>query len=221
MSERQGQRIDAAVGVILRHGTEKEPCMSRGISAHGMAVGTTKRWPVGTAIELEIVHDSVRVKTRARIASHNKAGLGLEFLDESPEFHAQIEKLLAKFIPLQQGGARIALPAQFSGVRFIWSLPEEIDPPKWWKSRLKKAQLIDLSLDGAGIACKKPPDVGQKVLVVLALADSDEKDPNANLQCDATVVRHTERGFAVQFASPSLAFRKLVSDIRKMVREGA
>jgi hypothetical protein len=218
MTERANQRFDISVGTIVRHEGKNEPCLSLTLSTTGMSVSTQKRWPIGTPVEVEIVHESVRMKSAARVANHTKSGVGLQFVDMSQEFELKLAALLAKYVPAQQGRVNVAADRQEGVVE--WEAPEGEEVKRsWWKAKRTKTRLIDLSLDGAAIVGKKPPEVGAQILVTLHPPKSHDL-PDAEVQSLAKVVRHTARGFAVQFVTPSQAFRRAVSEIRKAARSG-
>ncbi|MBC7792520.1 MAG: PilZ domain-containing protein, partial [Clostridia bacterium] len=99
MSERSSQRYDISVGVIVRWEGKSEPCLSRTLSKGGVSVGTQKRWPVGTVVDVEMVHEKTRLRTTARVANANPTTVGLEFYQPSPEFEAQLLELLERFVP--------------------------------------------------------------------------------------------------------------------------
>jgi hypothetical protein len=216
MSERTNQRFDISVGVIVRWDGKNEPCLSHTLSPRGMSIGTSKRWPIGTALEVEIVHEGMRIRTQARVAGETKSTVGLEFVDPSPDFENRLKTLLARYVPQsgQAQNARVSIDATVE-----WESPEDDQPKRWWRSKRNKTKLIDLSLDGAALIGKKPPDVGSIiVLYLLAPKGSADEGTSGEVQANAKIVRHTDRGFAVQFVNPSQAFRRVVSDIRKAAR---
>ena len=213
MSERTKQRFDISVGVIVRWDGKSEPCLSHTLSPGGMSIGTSKRWPIGTAVDVEIVHEGMRIRTKARIAGDTKNTVGLEFVDPSAEFELKLKELLTRYVPQQQN-ARVNIDTAVE-----WESPDDDTPKRWWKSKRNKTKLIDLSLDGAALIGKKPPEVGKTiVLYLLAPKTADQGASAGEVQANAKVVRHTDRGFAVQFQNPSQAFRRVVSDIRKAAR---
>ncbi len=213
MSERTKQRFDISVGVIVRWDGKSEPCLSHTLSPGGMSIGTSKRWPVGTNVEVEIVHEGMRIRTKARIAGDTKSTVGLEFVDPPLEFELKLKELLARYVPQQQN-ARVSIDSAVE-----WESPDDDTPKRWWKSKRNKTKLIDLSLDGAALIGKKPPEIGKViVLYLLAPKGADQEASAGEVQANAKIVRHTDRGFAVQFVNPSQAFRRVVSDIRKAAR---
>lgn len=213
MSERTKQRFDISVGVIVRWDGKSEPCLSHTLSPGGMSIGTSKRWPVGTNVEVEIVHEGMRIRTKARIAGDTKSTVGLEFVNPPLEFELKLKELLARYVPQQQN-ARVSIDSAVE-----WESPDDDTPKRWWKSKRNKTKLIDLSLDGAALIGKKPPEIGKViVLYLLAPKGADQEASAGEVQANAKIVRHTDRGFAVQFVNPSQAFRRVVSDIRKAAR---
>lgn len=213
MSERTKQRFDISVGVIVRWDGKSEPCLSHTLSPGGMSIGTTKRWAVGSVVEVEIVHEGMRIRTQARIAGETKSTVGLEFIKPSVDFELKLNELLSRYVPQQQN-ARVSIDSNIE-----WETPGDTTPKRWWKSKRNKTKLIDLSLDGAAMIGKKPPEVGT-VIVIYLIGPKGVGDESSmgEVQANAKVVRHTDRGFAVQFVNPSQAFRRIVSDIRKAAR---
>ncbi len=210
MSERSDQRIDAAIGVIIRLDGASEPCLTQSVGVRGLAVATRKVWPVGTIVE--IVDQGMRVSATARVVGLHPGGCGLEFTDPSPKLTRDLRALLASLV----GGvpSRTEPPPQLREI--MWDVPEAKGGiAGFFRGRGHKARLIDLSLDGAAIAGKNPPEVGTKIIVTLPNHFADEEERTS---CTAKVVRHTERGFAVQFVSPSSTFRRAISSIRKGLR---
>ena len=216
MSERTNQRFDISVGVIVRWDGKSEPCLSHTLSAGGMSIGTTKRWPIGTQVEVEIVHEGVRIRTQARVAGETKSTVGLEFVSPSRDFDGHLMNLLARYVPQpeQQQNSRVSIDAVVE-----WESPENDQPKRWWRSKRNKTKLIDLSLDGAALIGKKPPEVGANIVFyLLAPKSTADEGTSGEVQANAKIIRHTDRGFAVQFVNPSQAFRRVVSDIRKAAR---
>lgn len=213
MSERTKQRFDISVGVIVRWDGKSEPCLSHTLSPGGMSIGTSKRWPIGTNVEVEIVHEGMRIRTKARIAGDTKSTVGIEFVDPAVDFELKLKELLTRYVPQQQN-ARVSIDSVVE-----WESPDDDTPKRWWKSKRNKTKLIDLSLDGAALIGKKPPEIGKViVLYLLAPKGADQEASAGEVQANAKIVRHTDRGFAVQFVNPSQAFRRVVSDIRKAAR---
>lgn len=210
-----------AFGVIVRHEGVNEPCLSRSVSTRGMFIGTKKRWPQGALVDVEIVHESTRLRIDARVANLAQNGVGLEFVDPDGAFLVQLEALLRKFVPAQSGRVAVNFAPDSEDAVVHWMLPEEEGQKGWFKKGGRnKTRLIDLSLDGAAIVAKKPPEVGTELVVYLRdPAGVSSESPDGLVQSPATVVRHTERGFAVQFKSPSAAFRRAISKIREAARQ--
>lgn len=215
MGERADQRIDTAVGVIIRHDGKAEPSLSRTLSLGGVGVNTRRSWPAGTELEIEIVHEGLRLRTVARVVSRIPGGVGLEFVEPSPEFQNGLASLFAALV----GGANPARTAPPDSLREVaWAVPEAGSGiAGLFRGRQHKAQLIDVSLDGAAIAAKSPPAVDAEIRVVLP-NHVGSKGEERTVECAARVVRHTEHGFAVRFESPSTAFRRVISEIRKAAR---
>ena len=214
MNERADQRIDAAIGVVVRFGGTVQPCLSRTVSRHGLSVTTPHVWPIDTVVEVELVQGGVRVRARARVVSHQPGGLGLEFVDTDAGFEQAMGGLLANLV----GGAnpsRVEPPDELREVG--WSLTEAGGGIGGYiRGRQHKARLMDVSVDGAAIAGKNPPELGTEIAVYLP--NYVEGKGSDQVNCLARVVRHTEHGFAVQFVSPSAVFRRVVSQIRKAAR---
>lgn len=209
MTERADLRIDAAVGVVVRHSGGAEPCLSRSLSTGGISVGTQKRWPPGTVVDLEIVHEGTRIRVPARVVSHLSSGVGFEFVDPTPEQQQSVQALMSRLLPTGDTGREVP--------------PEALRALTWVPvvngKKPHKARIIDLSHDGAAIAEKSPPEVGVEVTVAITNPVSSSKD-DRQVSAGARVVRHTERGFAVQFVGADTAFKRAVSIIRMAARTG-
>ncbi len=218
MSERVDQRLEVVVGVILEHEGERQPCMSHAVSPRGMFVATKRPVPKGSIVGLEIVHDNVRIATRGRVADSSAKGVGVEFVDPAGEVRLRIEALLETLVQDAGERRRSDRVRGFEDDSVAWE-PDGV--PKTglglWNRGPRRARLIDLSLDGAAILAKKPPQVGTDVRVYLE--DVFREESGLPVLCKARVVRHTERGFAVQFLTPSTAFRRIVSELRRAARQ--
>jgi hypothetical protein len=217
MRERIEQRIDAAIGVVVRVDGRAEPCLSQTISVRGLAITSLKDWPIGTLVGVDLMHQGVRVSTSARVVSRHSSAIGLEFIDNSPELTSSMNALLATLV----GGSptRAEPPDRMRDV--VWLQPEERSGiGGFFRGRQHKARLIDVSLDGAAISGKNPPKVGDEIIVRLPnyVADQNNQNDTQKVDCAACVVRHTERGFAVKFVTPSALFRRVISAIRKSAR---
>jgi len=234
MSERHEQRVDLALGVVLRHQGTSEPCLTRNLSSHGMLVGARKRWPVGTLLDIEIIHEGRRISAQARVASHLKSGLGLEFVGDGEGGGPQraVEEIISRFVPQGQGEGHVPVADPLRSLLVSWAVAPE---GKWWRvwyNRWRRTRFIDVSLDGASLVSKTQPPMG--ALVVLRLPPLASllppaldravdlaiglPAPRTALTCRANVVRHTEHGFALRFVSPSGVFRHAISEIRKAMR---
>jgi hypothetical protein len=215
MSERLTQRLDIPLPIILHHQGASEPCLSRTLSPRGMLVATRQRWPVGTVIAVEIVHRHEHVPATARIASHVGNGMGLEFLASRPDFGGRLADIIAAFLPAGLEPAARTVPAE-NYARLTWRPRPD---GKWWHlwgQRRRQTRFIDVSFDGAAIEAKRRPAVGSEVIVLIE--DRASNQAPRTQQTQARVVRHTEHGFAVQFIKPQIAFRRVVSEIRRASR---
>ncbi len=213
MGERADQRIDAAVGVVVRFGGTSEPCLSRTLSTGGISLGTSRRWPPGTIVDLEIVHEGSHIRLAARVVSESPGGVGFEFVERTPDHERALAALIQRLVPTSDT-SRDVPPDALSTVQ--WSVPGE-EKRGWFHASTHRAKLIDLSLDGAAVTDKSPPEVGRTI--VLELQNPGHRSGEADrVQCEARVVRHTEHGFAVQFVAPSALFRSAVSKLRRAAR---
>jgi hypothetical protein len=174
-----------------------------------MSVGTQKRWPPGTIVDLEIVHEGARVRVRARVVSQLSNGVGLEFVELTPDQQHSLQALLSRLLPAGDTGREVP--------------PEALRALTWMPvvngKKPHKARIIDLSHDGAAIAERNPPELGAEITVSITNPVATSK-AEALVQAQAKVVRHTERGFAVQFVSADTVFKRAVSIIRKAARDG-
>ncbi|MBN1960921.1 MAG: PilZ domain-containing protein [Deltaproteobacteria bacterium] len=214
MNERLEQRIDAAIGIVLRVNGVTEPCHSRSISRSGLAIATQKKFDIGLVLDLEIVHHGVRLRTKGRVVSQQPGGIGVEFIDTDAKLETAIANLINTLLGIS-GPSRVEPSAELRVV--AWSL---VDAGRGVggliRGRMHRSRLLDVSVDGAAIAGKSPPELGVEIDVILP--NYLAKGSNEQVQCMARVVRHTEHGFAVKFVLPNASFRRVVSEIRRASR---
>lgn len=210
MTERLDDRVVAAVGVILKVDGKREPCMTRNVSRGGMFVLTKLDLSPGVAVQLEIVHEGKRLTGHAKVTTRTGQGVGVAFAGNDPEFAAGVDTLLRSLLkrPSEEGGgAEVEVTA-----RMQWSHLPDGKAWNWWRKRRMAATLLSLSLDGAALMTKGKPEPGELIIIYLTDSRDDSGEP---VFCRAEVVRHTDRGFAVKFLSPSLEFRRAVSRLRQ------
>ncbi len=207
-SERQKSRVTAPVGVLLKIGDTQEACFTRNISVGGTFVMTKRNAAIDEDVTLSFVHAGQRLSTEARVASITDAGLGIRFITPSEEFCAGVNALISDL--LQKGDEHTPNPSHQPGGTASWSYIPQKGLLNVLRRRKRMATLSGLSLDGAALESRHRPDIDQEVLIFLKSPDINE-----DLECRAKVVRHTGRGFAVQFETPSVMFRRTISDLRR------
>lgn len=207
MSERQETRVVAPVGVLLSVNGKRDACFTRNISIGGTFVMSKQVAVVGDTVTLSFVQAGNRLSTSARVASMTSEGLGLRFINASPEFCDGLTTLIHEL--LQKTGEQAARPSHQTGGGASWSYIPQQGLRHFLRRGKRNATLSGLSLDGAALEARRPPDVAEEILVYLRSPDTGD-----DLECLAKVVRHTDRGFAVKFHSPTIAFRRVVSDLR-------
>ncbi len=208
MSNRRDTRVIAGIGTILTIGDESRPCMSGDISRGGMFVVTDQRAPEGTLVGIRLVHLGRRLEAHARVVSIKATGLGLSFVDASDEFRAAVRSMMDDM--LGQSGAGPGPQSTARRASVSWLKPGGGKLTQLLRGRGHAAELTDLTLEGAALACKSCPDVGESI--VLELTAEGDANPTTS---SCSVIRHTEHGFAVRFVAPSIEFRRLVSLLRR------
>jgi len=206
MSERSEPRVVAGVGVILRYNGGYEPCMSRNLSRRGMFALAKKPMAAESVLDVDIIHENVKLSTKARVASSTEEGMGLVFIDPSDEFNAGIARLISRLLGTLEDEAAAGKNSVFVG----WSPRPDGKLWDFWTARQRTAILSNLSVDGASMISPSIPEVGEHVMIHIKSPYGEEKN-----QCEAEVVRHTKSGFAVRFISPTRPFRALIGELRK------
>lgn len=213
-SARQDTRVVAPVAMILEIDGKPDACFTRNISPGGMFVVTRQQAPVDSVVKISIFREGQRLETNARVVTATDDGLGLRFIHTGPEFGLGIAALIADI--LNEGGTeggdetfdKIDHQAK-AGVS--WAHMPDGRSWNWWRKAVRGATLTSLSLDGAAMTSRNRPKVGDVVLFFI----TGKEIPDGRLSCQAEVVRHVGRGFAVKFIAPSIAFRRTVSSLRR------
>jgi len=215
MADRRDTRVTAGVGVVLHVGAKKSPCMTRNLSRGGMFAVTKAVVDEGEIVTVEVVHKGSRLKAQARVAQRTEEGLGLSFVDVDDRFRQAVRALMDDLVAGQ------ATPLEefddigddaTDDLKLAWGHLGEGSRWKFWQKRRYPVEVINLNLDGAGFRSDGRPRVEDSIIIYL----EGRKDAFGKpLVCEAEVVRHTEEGFAVKFSSPSVEFRRVISDARK------
>jgi hypothetical protein len=215
MVDRRDTRVTAGVGVVLHVGDKKLPCMSRNLSRGGMFAVTKAVVAEGESVIVEVVHKGSRLKARARVAQRTEEGLGLSFVDVNDQFRQAMRALMDDLVA---GRATPSLEDyddiddDTGDLKLAWAYPGEGSWWKFWQKRRYIVDVMNLTLDGVGFRTDARPEVEDSIIIYL----EGKKDALGQpLACQAEVVRHTDEGFAVKFFSPSVEFRRAISEARK------
>lgn len=214
--ERQHQRIDISVGVVLWHEENRYPCLTRDLSLHGMSVASRNTWPVGTRLGVEILGDGAHIRTNAQVVSITDLALGLHFIDTNDELQSQISVLIAQALADHNAPRRVAAPGCAAGccsatMRWQRQGQGDVDGPPPMKQVVS-----EISLDGAAIICSVLPEIGEEIIVCVEVALND--GGTQVVRSRAKVIRYTDRGFAMRFLAPNIAFRRVASRLRTEMR---
>jgi hypothetical protein len=202
LRERFHTREIAALHVELTIGDETLECQTGNISQRGMLVEVDRRPPIGTEVIIDVRYREHRAVGPATVASHAPGGIGLQYTEPPPDFRVGVENIIICLRDERRGGSHdhVSVPA-------TWSYPTDGGSLKRLLTRRYAANLFSLTENGAALVSKKSPQVGETV--VIYLEPDDEQ-----LRCNAQVVRHTDRGFAVRFTAPCEAFSTRVGALR-------
>jgi hypothetical protein len=207
MVQRKLNRVTAAVGVIIDYEGKPKPGMTRNISPGGLFFSTSAPLPNDAFVTVTIVHASMRLKCRACVVNSQEDGFGVEFREASAEFERGMHELLTKLTGKETG--EFEEIGKLKPTDIAWSfVPEGFSVKNLWHLRERKAKVTNLSVEGAFIQSRNCPVVGEKILIYLG----DDKNM---VYCKARIVRHGEKGFAVQFIQPKREFRQAVSRLRQ------
>lgn len=206
MQSRQDTRVVAPVALLLEVNGETEACFTRNISQGGMFVVTRRDIAQDALVRVFIVREGLRIESKARVVNKAEDGVGLRFVNPAAEFSEGIKALMDDILHKDDlGGVDHETP------HVSWSHIPDGKSWNWWRKSVRHSELTSLSHDGAALQARSRPKVGDTVIVFL----SEHDMPDANLTCQAEVVRHTTSGFAVRFISPSIEFRRMVSVLRR------
>lgn len=108
------------VPVNAEFGSIPTPTYVSDLSKHGVFVHTSQDLPIGTTITLRftvLLDDPVGIVARGRVARHQQSpkGLGIEFLELSPEMLLRIDDIIANRRPRDLGppiGGKVAKPSK-------------------------------------------------------------------------------------------------------------
>jgi hypothetical protein len=212
MTKRNYPRAIAPIMVQDKEKPDSPPRSARDISTGGLFLVTEQRWEPGMQLQLLICHEKASLEVEARVIRNTKGGVALSFINLHDEAKSKIELFISALL---MSGAE--LDEQRMGPRmkppFAISLTTKGGKPN--------GNLMDLSLTGARVASLDPPPIGEEVTLYLP-SDWDtwtgDSIQSVN-SCTGRVVRHTQDGYAIVFESPSVAFRKAISNLRKYFRQ--
>ncbi|MEO0811225.1 MAG: PilZ domain-containing protein [Myxococcota bacterium] len=216
MSERRSPRIRAAIGAILRQGEFKEPCLTRSVSVTGLAVTTKKQWDAAQPLQVDIVEDGFRLSASARVVRQVDTVISLEFDPSNPDVEPVMSGLMESL--LSRTGST-PQDVDFSDLgnlegKVKWGPLEKKAGFNPFAKRFTEADLVDISLEGASLTARRPPELGSEIIVVLEHSPEEEH----LLKVQAKVVRHTDGGFAVQLVQPSRDIRQWITKFRSFRR---
>lgn len=213
MAERRDTRVVAGVGLILTVDGQSEPCLTRNLSRGGMFVVTRRVVPDGKVVGLEVIHHGKRLKAEAQVVKCADDGLGLSFTGADEAFRTAIRALMDAMVAERSIDPTDDVSLDPSrDLKIAWGFPPD---NKWWKILGKKkqtAELNNLTGDGASLASKTRPKVGDTIIVYLSSRSFGDA---VLVESAAEVIRMTDDGFAVQFQAASIDFRRAVGQIRR------
>lgn len=216
MGERRAPRIRAAIGAILRQGEMKEPCLTKSVSVTGLAVTTRKQWDPHQPIQVDIVEDGFRLSAQARVVRQVESSISLELDSSNPDVERVMSGLMESLLS-RTGSA--PQDVDFSDLenldgRVKWTPLEKKGGFNPFAKRFSEAELTDISHEGASLTARRPPEVGEAIVIIL---EHDEAMEHL-LKVQAQVVRHFEGGFAVALDSPPREVRQWITKLRSFRR---
>jgi hypothetical protein len=203
MSKRRHARALAAITVVDVSDAAAPAYQARDIGIGGLFLYTAKRWPIGITRRLALAHGAVRLEIDARVVRSSEQGAAMQFVDPSAAFLSTLRALLVNLV---YEGVNLAEHRDAHRFRttspVLWSLG----------SAQYRTTLQDLSSTGATIVAQRPPAVGAEIYVQLPVVELRAGVPVVEEVhgCRATVVRHTDAGFAVRFKGTTDGFRHAV-----------
>ena len=214
MTKRRWPRAKTTIKVVAPLDTRLGIYHTRDIGRGGMFLLMEKPWREGSMHEVFLHHGASTVSTRVRVIRATPDGVAVEFSGANPEIEAAVKSFLSDIfgpgVPIDEQRQAPRLPA--------------VAPVAWRRGRREaRGQLIDVSLNGAGIASRSPPPLGVTVLVQLPEigSASSPHEISAAFGCEARVMRHIPDGFAVRFLAMSDEFRGAVARLRQASRHTA
>jgi hypothetical protein len=195
------------VGVILEHGGHSYPGVTVNISRSGLLFRSQQQISVQGDVSVTIVHESTKLRASGRATYIGAEGIGVEFVELSDDFSSGLETLLRELV----GGGDLP-DADLRLVKMTWTYQSDgLSIKNIWHLRERTVEISSLSLEGASFKTQTKPSVAEEIVVYLKVGEEQ-------LYGRASVVRYTDAGFAVQFISPRLEFRRLVSRARRISR---
>ncbi len=216
MSERRAPRIRAAIGAILRQGDMKEPCLTKSVSVTGLAVTTRKQWDPHAPLQVDIVEDGFRLSAEARVVRQLENAISLEFDATNPDVERVMSGLMESL--LSRTGSNPG-DVDFSDLenldgRVKWTPVQKKGGFNPFAKRFSEAELTDISHEGASLTARRPPEIGEELVIIL----EHDEEMEQLLKVGAKVVRHFDGGFAVQLEAPSREVRQWITKLRSFRR---
>jgi hypothetical protein len=203
MGRRHHTRALAPISVVDADEPGGPAYRARDISAGGLFLLRNKPLSVGATRRLVIEHRGERIEAEAQVVRSDSSGVALQFTHVTTELRTRIRNLL---VALVYEGA--PLDEKRRARRF-----ETASPVLWILGSVQyRSTLTNLSSAGANIRAERPPEIGCELYVQLPMVELRGGAPVVEEVhgCRASVVRHTEDGFAVEFKGASDDFRSVV-----------
>ncbi len=182
------------------------PAVTKNISMGGLFLITTKRFEVGTDVELVLEIAGVDLAVTARVTHQQADGAGFSFVDPSPLLREIVREQIDAI--LHQQASDDTDPHFVIQHAVTWSRDG---------TGRELSDVRDLSLAGAFFDSDVPVRVGETVYVyVPGFIATDENKASEVRGVEAEVVRVEEDGFGVKFLGASAEFRMAIE--RMMTR---
>jgi hypothetical protein len=210
VAQRKTNRVVAPVPIIIDAGGEAKPCFTRNLSRGGLFAVTNRSIMPQSMVLVTVVYGGQRLTTTAQVVNVHKDGLGIRFIEPSPEFEQGVAQVLTDLLN-KQGGGTIDEASMLVHVGAAWAYPPGQQAAAEWQKTICPAKVQSLSLDGAAVAAARVPKVMETIVFFLTTPEK----PDGSLFTKAQVARHIAGGFAVKFISPSVDFRRTISSLRR------
>ncbi|OGR07577.1 MAG: hypothetical protein A2341_11860 [Deltaproteobacteria bacterium RIFOXYB12_FULL_58_9] len=201
------ERVKATLRVELASDSDSAQPLgtTRDVSRTGLYLTTEYRWPIGSEMDVRIIHGNKGSEVTVQVARHDNNGVGLVFINLSESTRESITALIVDL--LAQGAwfdhRRKALRAQIHG------------PISWAQDNTRvQSHLIDLSPKGARLRTGDPPAVGRQITIYMPSGDAEDLEACG---WTALVAHSSGTNFGVTFLNPSQVFSDAV---RRILTEG-